>query len=126
MKSAATIERRNAKRRERYAADPDWRAHCIEQTTRLGRERLARRLAEGQRVANARSHHFGMAALKASLGDPRPDGMTLSLAGDSPSVYEGYAYSRNGERVPYRLSTDPDDYVWETQADNNARQVAHL
>ncbi|MEX1264952.1 MAG: hypothetical protein WEE66_13645 [Actinomycetota bacterium] len=60
-----------------------------------------------------------MAALKARLGDPRPPGMTLSLIRpDSPNAYDGW-----DQRVTYRLSTDPADYVWETQAENNARKL---
>jgi hypothetical protein len=62
-------------------------------------------------------HHNAMAVLKGS----RPEGMTLSLVNpDSPSAYTGYGYY-NGRRCPYRLSTDPDDYVWESQLDNMHR-----
>jgi hypothetical protein len=62
-----------------------------------------------------------MAALKARLGDPRPEGMTLSLVNsDSPHVYDGC----QGERQDYRLSTNPADYQWETLLMNNRRKVA--
>lgn len=82
-------------------------------------ERRADQLARGQRLMDQPSHHKGMAALKARLGDPRPPGMTLSLIRpDSPNAYDGW-----DQRVTYRLSTDPADYVWETQAENNARKL---
>jgi hypothetical protein len=84
----------------------------------------ASQLARGGQISNAHDHHRGMAELKAKLGDPRPAGMTLSLVNfDSPDTYDGYAY-RSGERKPYRLSTNPDDYVWETHAENDARDAA--
>jgi hypothetical protein len=47
--------------------------------------------------------------------------MTLSLVNpDSESSYWGY-YHRYGVRVRYRLSTNPDDYVWESDGDNKRR-----
>ena len=82
---------------------------------------LVDRLKGGHRILNYGKHHYAMAALKAALGDPRPQGMTLSLTNPtSASAYWGY-YHRNGTRVSYRLSTNPDDYVWESDGDNKRR-----
>jgi hypothetical protein len=84
-------------------------------------ECYADQLERGELIHSASSHHLGMAAWKAQQGDPRPEGMTLSLATlDGPGLYLGYI-NRNGEKVPYLLSRDPDDYIWETLADNVAR-----
>jgi hypothetical protein len=76
---------------------------------------LARQLERGDQVANRANHHLGMALLKG----PRPDGMTLSLVNPwGPASYWGYN-DRRGNR--YRLSTDPNDYVWETHTENLRR-----
>lgn len=83
---------------------------------------LARQLARGEQIMNYNRHHQGMARLKADQGDPRPPGMTLSLVDfDGPAAYWGFSY-QDGKRVPYRLSTDPAAYVWESMAANNARR----
>jgi len=80
------------------------------------------RLQRGERVMDGYHHHKAMALWKAELGDPRPEGLTLSLVNlDSPSVYEGHRL-RKGKRYPWMLSTDPGDYVWETLAANNRRK----
>lgn len=85
-------------------------------------EGYANRLAQGVRIQNLPDHHTGMAILKARRGDPRPEGMTLSLVNPwGPSTYWGYCNQK-----PHRLSTDPDDYIWETQAENNRRRVPDL
>jgi len=82
-----------------------------------------RRLAKGLPIMKRSHHHQAMALLKAELGDPRPNGMTLSLVGwDSPAAYWGFTTTK-GERRPYRLSTDPDDYIWESLSDNIARDA---
>jgi hypothetical protein len=82
----------------------------------------ASQLSRGIQIKSYVSVHVGMAELKRQLGRPRPPGMTLSLVNpDSPSCYDGYAYHK-GERVVRRLSTDPDDYAWETYSENNLRK----
>jgi hypothetical protein len=79
-------------------------------------------LRAGNQTASPHRLHSTMARLKAELGDPRPPGMTLSLINvDSPSAYWGYRW-RDGERKPYRLSTNPDDYAWETMSVNHLRK----
>ncbi len=86
-----------------------------------GRQNVANQLRRGDRIMNYGDHHQGMAELKAQMGDPRPPGLELSLINyDGPSSYWGYAY-KHRNRVPYRLSTNPRDYVWETGAENSAR-----
>lgn len=102
---------------------PDW---CREVARQEEAERRAlkrrrgnalQQLMRGERVYDKSSHHKAMAKLKALMGDPRPEGMELSLVNpDSPYAYWG----RNGKSW-YRLSTDPADYVWETAAENKAR-----
>jgi hypothetical protein len=83
----------------------------------------ARQLISGVRIMNRSHHHAGMRWLKAELGNPRPVGRTsggapiytLSLVHqNSPSVYE----APDG----YLLSTDPDDYIWETISANHMRK----
>ncbi|MEX1264948.1 MAG: hypothetical protein WEE66_13625 [Actinomycetota bacterium] len=84
--------------------------------------RTAAQLLRGDRIMDAANHHKGMAALKAQLGDTRPAGLTLSLVRpDSPNTYDGHVHKR-GRRVPYRLTTDPADYAWETRSQNEARK----
>ena len=91
-------------------------------TQAMRRKSYARKLARFEQILHTPSHHMGMAELKASLGDPRPKGLTLSLVNyDSQDAYWGHGYS-GGKRVPYRLSTNPDDYAWESQAENIARK----
>ncbi len=82
----------------------------------------ANQIKRGDQIKNAPCHHIGMAELKSQMGDPRPEGMTLSrINDDGPSVYLGYDY-RRGRRINYRLSTNPKDYVWESTAENLARK----
>lgn len=92
------------------------------------RQQFASLLKEGTRVPNHGNHHNGMAHLKASLGDPRPEVCpcgngrrpTLSLVRTTgPSLYWGYSSNKNMK--PYLLSLDPDDYVWECASCNIAR-----
>ncbi len=84
----------------------------------------ANRLNRGEQTGGMSNHHKGMAELKSQMGDPRPPGLELSLVNYwGPDSYWGYSH-RNGERVPYRLSTNPGDYVWETPAENAARRTA--
>jgi hypothetical protein len=84
--------------------------------------RIAERIEAGEQIMYCSKHHAGMAVLLARLGRPRPEGMTLSLVNwDSEFAYWGYS-RRGGKRYAHRLSTSPDDYVWETQAENNARR----
>lgn len=67
---------------------------------------------------------MGMALWKAEEGDPRPEGMTLSLINPiSPSCYWGYHKVRSR---PSRLSLCPDDYIWESRSDNGARTAAQI
>lgn len=80
-----------------------------------------KQLQRGEQIRSASNHHQGMTGLKALLGDPRPEGLTLSLVGwDSPDAYWGWDHGRD---CAYRLSTNPADYAWETQAENNARKA---
>jgi hypothetical protein len=80
-------------------------------------EQYANQLERGQQIRNASDHHTGMAALLARLGRPRPPGLELSLVDfDGPGSYWG-----NSHRKPYRLSTNPEAYTWETRAENVAR-----
>ena len=115
----------NNKERRRTAVRANhrrWVSANPKKQAALNRRSFARRLARGKQILNTGNHHTGMAELKALMGDPRPEGLTLSLINyDSPDVYLGYDY-RRGKRVPYRLSTNPDDYAWETQAENLARR----
>jgi hypothetical protein len=74
------------------------------------------------KIADRSNHHKGMSERKRQLGDPRPEGLELSLVNDdSPDVYEGHDHKR-GKRVPYRLSTNPADYRWETPSENAERK----
>jgi len=101
-----------AKNREKIA---EYQRTNPERTARS----CARQLMQGERIVSVASHHRGMAKLKEWMGDPRPEGMTLSLVDpDSPSAYVGRNAST--ER-PYILSTNPADYVWESIADNIRR-----
>lgn len=90
--------------------------------------RWADKLSRGERVRQAPNHHEGMSRLKSMIGDPRPEGMTLSLISpDSPSSYWGYRHKdRNGELRPARLSTDPADYIWEDVHTNKARRTSEI
>lgn len=82
----------------------------------------AAQLQRGDKVQSRSAHHAGMAELKRQMGDPRPEGLMLSLTNwDSPSAYDGYTIIR-GERKPYRLSADPADYAWETRSENEMRK----
>lgn len=82
----------------------------------------AKRLMAGHRMRNYGAHHEGIAAAKDMLGDSRPEGMTLSLIhATGPDTYWGPwcimwkgAYRR-------RLSTNPNDYAWESERDNKMR-----
>jgi hypothetical protein len=77
----------------------------------------AGKLLRGEQVRDKAGHHKAMAYLKG----PRPEGMELSLVNyDSPDAYWG-RHTVGGQRIDYRLSTSPDDYAWETRADNLAR-----
>ena len=81
----------------------------------------AAQLRRGVPILCRQNHHKAMAELKSQLGDPRPSGLDLSLAKpDSPFAYDGYT-TRRGHRWLYRLSTSPDDYVWETRSQNIMR-----
>jgi hypothetical protein len=74
----------------------------------------AKLLAQGKELKWYTDHHRAMAVLK----EPRPEGMTLSLVNpESPSAYWGLIRKDQ----PYRLSTDPNDYVWESAGDNIRR-----
>lgn len=76
-----------------------------------------RKLSAGIQLAHWGNHHLAMAVIKG----PRPSGMTLSLINrDSPDCYDGYVIQR-GVRKAYRLSTNPNDYAWESRSDNNRR-----
>lgn len=77
----------------------------------------ARNLMRGKQIRDLGDHHAGMAKLKEWMGDPRPEGMTLSLVGDGPACYDGTSKGR-----AYRLSADPRDYVWESFRENVARR----
>lgn len=81
----------------------------------------ALRLRRGEQIKYRQDHHRGMALFKEWLGDPRPKGMTLSLINpESPFVYLGKKH--NGiEWRPYLLSTNPDDYAWESIQENQRR-----
>ncbi len=82
----------------------------------------ANQLERGVRIRDGAHLHRGMAELKARKGDPRPPGMQLSLideAIDSEDAYWGWHMGR-----PCALSTNPDHYCWETQAQNDARKAA--
>jgi hypothetical protein len=97
-----------------------WSADNRKLKREIGARSRARQLMRGERIANQGQHHEGMAKLKEWMGDPRPEGMQLSLYRfDSPSVYEGVWKGQ-----PYLLSMNPLDYRWETQADNLARDRA--
>ncbi len=97
--------------------------------TQIPSKTYAEQLRAGKEILSQASHHLGMAELKSQLGSPRPPGLsgkrplfTLSLTtADSASGYWGYAY-RKGCKVPYRLSTDPADYSWESWGDNLSRK----
>lgn len=83
---------------------------------------LSERLAKGDQIQNYGQHHYGMAKLKEKRGEPRPKGMTLSLINpEGPDSYWGY-FNRNGEKQSYRLSSNPDDYVWEADGENKRRR----
>ncbi len=74
----------------------------------------AKRLQRGEQIKHYPAHHLAMAYLKG----PRPEGATLSLINpDSPSCYVGIG-TRN---ELYVLSTNPNDYVWETLSANIKR-----
>ena len=77
---------------------------------------LTKQLLRGEHIGNRSDHHKAMSAIKG----PRPDGLELSLVNyHGPSAYWGYSKE---ERTRYRLSTDPDDYAWETRKQNRARR----
>ena len=108
------------KHRENFAR---WRKANPEKAHEASVRCYAAQLARGEQIAGCPNHHTGMAELKAQLGDPRPEGLQLSLVNwDGPDSYWGYT-RKKGERVPYRLSTNPNDYAWETQAENEARKM---
>lgn len=107
-------------RAERPELDREYRARYRAEGDARTR---ARQLLRGERIMNQVSHHRGMAKLKEWMGDPRPEGLTLSLINpDSPNAYWGRVAGTKGGQ-PYRLSTSPSDYVWETQGDNNRRKA---
>lgn len=82
----------------------------------------ARKLKRGGRIMPNTVHHAAMAVLVAELLGPRPDGHVLSLVNPrSKRAYLGWKRTRSGERRPYVLSTDPNDYRWETREENDAR-----
>jgi len=75
----------------------------------------------GEQIFDHASHHTGMAKLKEWMGDPRPEGMQLSLVNlQGSAMYRGWVYC-NGQRLPYLLSLDPRDYRWETPQRNALR-----
>lgn len=84
-------------------------------------ERYADQLERGEQIPNYGALHLGMAALKARLGDPRPDGHELALINhDGPDTY--VASSGNG--AGSRVSTNPSDYGWMRPADHAAFDAA--
>lgn len=90
---------RNKRQKDRNKANwkrnnPNWR-----KTTN------ANSIRRGVRIKNAHDHHRGMSQLKEDLGDPRPNGMSLSLINPCSES----CYWSNGTR----LSLDPSDYIWE-------------
>jgi hypothetical protein len=88
-------------------------------------EYCAAQIARGERLTNYRNHHTGMRELLHQIGRPRPGGLTSSgkmplyqlslIREDSPGCYR----ASNG----CWLSTDPDDYEWETASQNQMRRT---
>lgn len=94
-------------------------------------EALANQIRREDKIQCRANHHTGMRELLRQLGRPRPEGhtasgkrplYTLSLVNpDSEFAYDGYDYREN-KHFSYRLSTNPDDYAWETFAENSSRK----
>ena len=76
-------------------------------------------------LANS-NHHAGMRWLKGLFGDPcpGPEYVLSLIVLDGPGVYWGYPSARDAQhRTPaVLLSRFPDDYAWETRAQNEARK----
>lgn len=127
MRGESRVCRCHGEPMERHSHDGAWRCKVRRREAMRRRQAdgrwaagYARQLARGEQIGAHTHHHAGMAMLKAQMGDPRPPGLTLSLANfDSPSAYWGWS---SNTKAPYRLSTDPADYIWETQAENLARR----
>lgn len=111
--------------RPRSSVDPDGRY-----ARRRARDKMryALKLLAGEQVRNYGHHHSAMRLLKGLMEDPHPEAcvcgdeqVTLSLAKfDSPAVYWGVRYVK-GQEVPYLLSSNHEDYVWECHACNHLR-----
>lgn len=84
--------------------------------------RMARKLTRREKISSYRDHHKGMTILKAWLGEPRPDNMTLSLTclgcPDHYQVKEGHI-----GRPLVTVSLNPGCYEWESRTDNQRRRV---
>lgn len=81
-----------------------------------------RSLKAGSQLKSRVSHHKAMRAWKEEISGPAPAGAVLSLLNPvSPNTYWG---NLGGRRGPCRLSTDPEDYIWESGIENSARNLA--
>lgn len=80
-------------------------------------------LKKGSPQKNPNVHHRAMSSIKAELGDPRPEGMTLSLINPvSKDCYWGRKLVGGAEKK-CRLSTNPGDYIWEDLSSNVSRNL---
>ena len=105
-----------AERNRRYRARHPERVGTPEDRARTLRS-YVKQLERGEPITDLSSHHRAMRAIKG----PRPEGMQLSLVNwDSPDAYWGRGYYGK----PYRLSTNPKGYAWETRAKNTERRDA--
>lgn len=96
-----------------------WREENRDLQRELTLQSRVKKLQRGEPIMNKAHHHAAMAVL---MG-PRPEGAQLSLVNyDSPNAYWGHHIRRAGERIRYRLSTNPDDYAWETPEQNYSRR----
>ncbi len=83
---------------------------------------LANQILRGDQIEDYSNLHRGMAELKSQLGDPRPEGLELSLVNYwGPDSYWGW---HAGVKRRHRLSNNPADYVWETHNENVARRAS--
>ena len=92
-------------------------------------QKQARSLTANSR--DGRNHHRRMAEILVRLGRPRPSkDHQLSLINPaSPSSYWGRRLSTEKgvkRRSWVRLSSNPEDYAWETASENNNRKASQI
>lgn len=87
-------------------------------------ESCARGILLGNKITDYRLHHRAMdLILTDQYGYKKPEGMTLSKTcpRDCPGTYEAKWYGSKGRFGTSLVCNDPEHYVWESMAENNAR-----